>query len=100
MIDIGFSLLWPQQTDVDHGREGIARSSQHPAGRSVVLGRRYDMDPRYNAFAQLWERRRVAEQDRLAREFQRPLRATMGEMLMRLGSRMAGQPLIRQGGHQ
>lgn len=58
------------------------------------------MDPRYYAFAQLCDRRREAAEQRLARELQRPLRATVGEMLMRLGSRMAGQPLIRQGGHQ
>ena len=59
------------------------------------------MDPRYNALAQLWElqgydRRQPVRTSR-PRGTIRPL---IGGMLVRLGSRLAGQPLILQGGHR
>jgi hypothetical protein len=60
------------------------------------------MDPRYYAFAQLWDLQRYdrLQPTHVAGPARQRIRPRIGGMLVRLGSRMAGQPMILQGGHQ
>jgi hypothetical protein len=59
------------------------------------------MDPRYCVLTQLWELQRYNQtQPVRVQRPRRTIRPRIGGMLVRLGSRLAEQPLILQGGHQ